>query len=123
MNLQNYKKYLLLLSLIAILNTTLKVIDFFNVYDFNLLGLYSSILLSIIILVIYFKSRKGILKFNSSDYVKKEISIIVNGHINKGLNSVKNKLGPELIRQKKIKSSIKNIEEGIQKLRSIHKNL
>lgn len=126
MNVYDNKNILIPLFLILLISVILDTIVVFDLYNINLFTIISYItsLISLIFLIIIFKfSKKKVIKFTSSELVKNELFLVINGHLKKGLNSIKNKLGEDIIKQKKIKSSIKNVEDGVHKLDELYDEL
>lgn len=118
---QNKKPLLVifLFSFLSIVCGSLIKLDLYNEIFLNIIY-YISSLSSIVILLGLIIKQKGS-KIVSDDSLKKEIIKITNGHLNKGLNTIKNRLGEDIIKQKKVKSSIKVIEEAVSKLTDLYK--
>ena len=118
---QNKKPLLVifLFSFLSIVCGSLIKLDLYNETFLNIIY-YISSLSSIVILLRLIIKQKGS-KIVSDDSLKKEIIKITNGHLNKGLNTIKNRLGEDIIKQKKVKSSIKVIEEAVSKLTDLYK--
>lgn len=120
MNIYQNKPLLLVLLLLVFTNIICGEVTILNLSPNILTSLFyqiSSLSLIIFLLVLVLKSNKPL----SDDTLKKEIFKITNGHINKGISTIKNRLGDDIIKQKKIKSSIKIIEEAISKLTDLYK--
>jgi len=126
MNFYNSKNILicvLVLILISVIGQTFNIFGIIN----NLILIIVSYTLTIASLILLFFSIKlsDRPKINVSDpeTLKKEIYIILNGYLKKGLTSIQNRLDTTTIKEKKIKSSIKIIEDGINKIDEINSNL
>jgi len=120
MNIYQNNNLLPILFLLVFINILCGEIHITGLYSntfMNLVYQISAVSLVCFLFTLILKSKKP----NSDDTLKKEIFKISNGHLNKGLTTIKNRLGDDLIRQKKVKSSIKIIEEAISKLSDLYK--
>ena len=126
MNFYNNKNILicvLVLILISVIGQTFNIFGIIN----NLILIIVSYTLTIASLILLFFSIKlsdrPKINVSDSETLKKEIYIILNGYLKKGLTSIQNRLDTTTIKEKKIKSSIKIIEDGINKIDEINSNL
>jgi len=126
MNFYNSKNILicvLVLILISVIGQTFNIFGIIN----NLILIIVSYTLTIASLILLFFSIKlsdrPKINVSDSETLKKEIYIILNGYLKKGLTSIQNRLDTTTIKEKKIKSSIKIIEDGINKIDEINSNL
>lgn len=126
MNFYNSKNILicvLVLILISVIGQTFNIFGIIN----NLILIIVSYTLTIVAIVLLFFSIKlsdrPKINLSDSETLKKEIYIILNGYLKKGLTSIQTRLDETTIKEKKIKSSIKIIEDGINKIDEINSNL
>tara|TARA_Y100000389_G_C17196052_1_gene381251 strand:- start:245 stop:613 length:369 start_codon:yes stop_codon:yes gene_type:complete len=119
MNIYQNKNLLLILFLLVFINVLCGEMYIIGIYTNTLMNLVyqiSTVSLVCFLLVLILKSKTP----NSDDTLKKEIFKITNGLLNKGLSTMKNRLGDDTIRQKKVKSSIKIIEDAVSKLTDLY---
>jgi len=120
MNIYQNKNLLLILFLLVFINLLCGEMYIIGIYSNTLMNLIyqiSTVSLICFLFTLILKLKKP----NSDDTLKKEIFKITNGYLNKGLTTIKNRLGDDLIRQKKVKSSIKIIEDAVSKLSDLYK--
>lgn len=126
MNFYNNKNILicvLVLILISVIGQTFNIFGIINNLILIIVN-YTLTIASLILLLFSIKlSDRPKINVSDSETLKKEIYIILNGYLKKGLTSIQNRLDTTTIKEKKIKSSIKIIEDGINKIDEINSNL
>ena len=126
MNFYNSKNILICVLVLILISSIGQTFNIFGIIN-NLNLIIVSYTLTIVAIVLLFFSIKlsdrPKINLSDSETLKKEIYIILNGYLKKGLTSIQNRLDETTIKEKKIKSSIKIIEDGINKIDEINSNL